>query len=92
MDDRDAFRDLKKLTSEERAERRASSVAALRASGIRFVSKAGGVHLIVGSAPPFVHFWPATELWVSRGGKRGVGVESLLAYISDSQRTTAARD
>jgi hypothetical protein len=64
-----------------RASHRKNSAEILRAHGVPFELKSGGVHLVIGE-PPFADFWPGTGLWISRGGRiRGRGVFNLLKVI-----------
>ena len=65
----------------KRASNREQSARLLASTGIPFVSRNGGAHLIVGE-PPFADFWPGTGKFIERGSNRsGRGVKNLLRAL-----------
>jgi hypothetical protein len=53
----------------------------LAEAGIGFTTHNEGLHLIVENNEKPIDFWPTTGRWISRNGKEGFGVKSLIEYI-----------
>lgn len=73
-------------SKQKRASNREFAASKLLELGIRFESKNGGAHLIVGDSREW-NFWPGTGLWTSRlvSGVRGRGIESFLRAVRKSK-------
>ena len=69
----------------KRSSLRSSGASELVAAGIYFESKNEGAHLVVSignDGKPVADYWPGANHWRARkGGVRGRGAESLIAYL-----------
>lgn len=76
------WRDVKPAMQERSKERRKhnrdNSAALLLERGVEFETRNDGVHLIVKGRDCLIDFWPGTGKYITRNGKQGRGVHSLL--------------
>jgi hypothetical protein len=81
-DQLEIFAEMSKLSKSKRARNRAQSAELLRSHAIPFTSHNEAAHLIVCNAEHGkVDLWPGTGKWISREGRTGRGVQSLIAFI-----------
>lgn len=85
----DVWREHKASSQQRRARNREAGAAILKKSGIAFVEKNHGAHLIV--ADGAWDFWPGTGLWRERlprpaRGRHGRGVRNLIDIIRQDER------
>lgn len=72
----DYWRDVNGFFQSKRRSNLESSTEIIESSGVPFVSKNNGVHLIVANR---LDYWPSTGLFIDRETKkRGRGVRNLL--------------
>lgn len=81
---KEEFKAMKEESQERRAKYRDQSPGMLENEYIPYISKNGGVHLIVGNEDNLVDFWPGTGKWISRKGGKGRGVHNLIKFIKES--------
>ncbi len=66
----EGFREMTKARKLNRANNTVASTNLLLDSGIVFVSKNNGAHLIISAKNEIIDFWPSTGLWIVRSIKR----------------------
>ena len=71
---------MKARSASKRPNNREASAEILREAGVKFTSKNDGIHLIVEGKVCLIDFWPGTGKFITRLGKKGRGVISLLAH------------
>jgi hypothetical protein len=77
----DFYRELKEINKLARWQRYDRSIEALEKSDVPFIEKANG-HCIVGEGEMTFDFWATKGLFIQRGtGKRGNGIDKLVALI-----------
>lgn len=78
----ETWKAIRQMRQDKRASNRDQSAKLLEASGIPFISKNGGAHLIVCDS---FNFWPGTGLWMRINTKaksqRNYGVHNLIQHI-----------
>lgn len=79
---------LKERSRQKRAANREQSARMLSESGIQFLSRNDGAHLIVtGANGKTYDFWPGTGLWQMRGSSKQLrGVRSLIRAAQPAQQ------
>jgi len=78
----DCFTEMRKQSQARRARNRANSPSLLKAAGLNFESRNGGVHLVVTHNNTTVDFWPGTGLWRVRGtSEKHRGVKPLVKWF-----------
>lgn len=53
----------------------------LKEHGIEFESCNNGQHLIVYGFDCYIDFWPGTERWTTRFGRKAWGLQKLIAFV-----------
>ena len=81
----ETFNALKKMSQEKRASNREESARILAESGVSFMTRNDGAHLIVVGNGHTFDFWPGTGLWKMRGStKQHRGVRKLVKLAAPS--------
>ena len=75
------WRELRAERSQHNAKRKVSNTATLEAMGIPFASHNQGQHLVIKKGAVIVDFYPSTETWKARGGKKQKGLNYLLQVL-----------
>lgn len=71
---------------EKRKKNRITSAQILADHDVTFSSSNAGAHLIVQGRNDVIDFWPGTGKYITRGGKKGRGVFSLLRLCDQKIR------
>jgi len=74
----DDFAFLKEQSKQKRKANRENSQDILIERGIKFTVKNEGAHLIVEGKESIIDFWPGTGKFITRNGKTGRGVFTLI--------------
>ena len=77
------WRELRAERSQYNAKRKVSNTATLEAMGIPFTSYNQGQHLVIKKGTVIVDFYPSTETWKARDGKKQRGLNHLLKVLQD---------
>ncbi len=73
---------------ERRLENKENGTTLLNNKQIKFESKNGGLHLIVQGPKGLIDFWPSTNRWAERNGKKGHGVDNLIRLVGTTSVPT----
>lgn len=78
----DMFNTMHKAKQAKKAKNLSESTAILRAHGVNFVSKNGGIHLQIQHICGVIDYWPSTGLWkIPFNARKNRGIKSLLKYL-----------
>lgn len=79
----EGFRELRRISQEQRSHNRQSGRQRLQRCGVKFETRNDGAHLIVNHNGKAVDYWPGTGKWISRADRtrRGRGISQLLRFL-----------
>lgn len=77
----DMYRGMKVMDQERRADRREDALEHLKLHKINGTVNNGGAHLIIKHGDSVIDFWPGTDKFMVRGGKRQYGINTLCKFL-----------
>ena len=77
---------------EERDRRVAVAPSLLSTAGLSFRECDSGFHLIIYHGNKVTDFWPSRGKWMIRNGRRGRGLDKLLAALTSESTSGSSSD